>query len=212
MAAVSVIAIVPTMTKVKFDPIKDFAPISNIATNPFVLVVNKDLPVKTLAEFVAYVKAQKGKLSYASAGRGSLTHLSMALFLKQAGIDMIHVPYKGNAPALGRRDRRPCPGDVLQPVRRAAAGRSGNVRLLAVSGEKRVVADARCADGRRIRLSEIQGADLERADGAGRNAEGDRRQGRAGDRRQPPRIRNSSNSSPTTASIRSATRRRSSPR
>jgi tripartite-type tricarboxylate transporter receptor subunit TctC len=100
IAALPVMAIVPAINKVRFDPQKDFAPISNIATNPFVIVVNKDVPVKTLAEFVEYVRARKGQLSYGSAGIGSLNHLSMALFLKQAGLDMTHVPYKGNVPAI----------------------------------------------------------------------------------------------------------------
>jgi tripartite-type tricarboxylate transporter receptor subunit TctC len=101
VASLPQIAIVPAISKTRYDPVKDFVPISVIGTNPFVLAVNKDVPVKTIAEFVAYVRAQPQPLSYASAGVGSLTHLSMALFLKLAGIDMVHVPYKGQdeAPA-----------------------------------------------------------------------------------------------------------------
>ena len=139
VAALPVMAIVPAMNKVKYDPIKDFVPISNIATNPFVLVVNEAVPAKTLSEFVAYVKGQNGKLSYASAGTGSLTHLSMALFLKQAGIDMIHVGYRGNAPALTDVIAGHVPAmfsnlaDVLPQMS------SGKLRLLAVSSEKRVL-------------------------------------------------------------------------
>ena len=138
VAALPVMAIVPAMRKVNYDPIKDFAPISNIATNPFVLVVNEAVPAKTLAEFIAYVKSQNGKLSYASAGTGSLTHLSMALFLKQAGIEMIHVGYRGNAPALTDVIAGQVPAmfsnlaDVLPQMS------SGKLRLLAVSSEKRV--------------------------------------------------------------------------
>src|ERR1700688_1296379 len=82
-AALPVMAIVPAMMQVRYNPQKDFAPISNIATNPFGLVVNKDIPVKTLQEFVDYVRARQGQLSYGSAGIGSLNHLSMALFLKR---------------------------------------------------------------------------------------------------------------------------------
>jgi tripartite-type tricarboxylate transporter receptor subunit TctC len=138
VAALPVMAIVPAMNKVKYDPVKDFAPISNIATNPFVLVVNEAFPAKTLAEFIAHVKTQDGKLSYASAGTGSLTHLSMALFLKQAGIEMIHVGYRGNAPALADVIAGHVPAmfsnlaDVLPQMS------SGKLRLLAVSSEKRV--------------------------------------------------------------------------
>ena len=138
MAALPVIAIVPAMTKTRFNPTKDFAPISNIGTNPFVLVVNKDLPARNLAEFVAYVRARANTLSYASAGVGSLNHLSMALFLKVADLQMIHVGYKGNGPALSDVIAGHVPAmfsnlsDALPHVS------SGSIRLLAVSSDKRV--------------------------------------------------------------------------
>ena len=90
----------PALTKVNYDPIKDFAPISAVAVNAFVLVVNKNFPPKTLAEFIAHVRAQPNKLSYAEGSAGSLTHLTMALFLKRAGLQMSNVSYRGNAPAL----------------------------------------------------------------------------------------------------------------
>jgi tripartite-type tricarboxylate transporter receptor subunit TctC len=137
VTAAPVFAIVPKMMKVKYDPVQNFTPISNIATNPFVLVVNKDIPVKSVAGFVAYVKEQKNKLSYGSAGQGSLMHLSMALFLKAAGIDMIHVPYKGNAPALSDVIAGHVPAmfsNLSDALPQIAAG---SVRPLAVSGSKR---------------------------------------------------------------------------
>jgi tripartite-type tricarboxylate transporter receptor subunit TctC len=139
VAALPVMAIVPAMMKVRYDPEKDFAPISNIATNPFALVVNKDIPVKTLQDFVGYVRARQGQLSYGSAGIGSLNHLSMALFLKQAGGEMVHVPYKGNAPALADvvANHIPAMFSNLSDALPQASG--GNVRMLAVSGEKRSV-------------------------------------------------------------------------
>jgi tripartite-type tricarboxylate transporter receptor subunit TctC len=94
------LTIFPAMAKVNFDSQKDFAPISVVGTNAFVLVVNKNLPVKNVAEFVAWVKGQPTKLSYAEGSAGSVTHLSMALFLKRAGLEMTNVSYRGNAPAL----------------------------------------------------------------------------------------------------------------
>jgi len=133
------IAIVPAIEKASYDPAKDFAPISNIASAPFVLMVNRSVPAKTLKGFVDYVRTRPNQLTYASAGVGSLTHLSMALFLKRAGIEMIHVPYKGGAPALtdlvggqvtsyfGTR------ADAVQQFE------TGTIRLLAVSDEKRSV-------------------------------------------------------------------------
>src|SRR5262245_12779593 len=95
-AALPPIVIQPALGKVPYDPVKDFAPVSVVATNPFVLVVNKDIAVKSVAEFIAWVRAQPAKTSYAEGGVGSVTHLAMAIFLKRAGLDMINVSYRGN--------------------------------------------------------------------------------------------------------------------
>jgi tripartite-type tricarboxylate transporter receptor subunit TctC len=137
VASLPQIAIVPAVSKTHYDPVKDFAPISVIGTNPFVLAVNKDVPVRTIPEFVAYVRAQPQPLSYASAGIGSLTHLSMALFLKRAEIDMVHVPYKGGAPAMSDVVAGHVPvifSNLSDALPQAAAG---NIRLIGVSSEKR---------------------------------------------------------------------------
>ena len=137
IAALPVMAVVPAMQKVRYDSQNDFAPISNIGTNPFARVVNKDIPVKTLKEFVEYVRSSKGQLVYGSAGVGSLNHLSMALFLKRAGIEMTHVPYKGNAPAMSDMVAGHVPAmfSNLSDALTQVAG--GNVRMLAISSEKR---------------------------------------------------------------------------
>ncbi len=137
VAALPVMAIVPVINKVRYDPIKDFTPISNIATNPFVIVVNKDVPVKTLKEFVEYAKARKGELSYGSAGIGSLNHLSMALFLKQAGLEMTHVPYKGNAPALSDVVAGHIPAMFSNFSDAMPQAKAGNVRMIALSSDTR---------------------------------------------------------------------------
>lgn len=137
MAALPVMAIVPAMSKVRYDSQRDFAPISNIATNPFALVVNKDIPVKTLPEFVDYVRAHNGQLSYGSAGVGSLNHLSMALFLKRAGLEMIHVPYKGNAPALSDVVAGHIPAMFSNLSDALSQAKGGTVRMLAISAERR---------------------------------------------------------------------------
>ncbi len=97
----SAIVIAPSLyAKVAFDPQKDFAPVALAATVPLVLAVNPRIPAKDVAEFVAYVKANQGKLNYASSGSGTITHLAAALFVTQLGLQMQHVPYKGSAPAL----------------------------------------------------------------------------------------------------------------
>ncbi len=87
-------------SKLPYDPEKDFAPISLVVQHPFVLVVDPKLPAQDVRDLIALAKSQPGKLSYASGGSGSFAHLSMALFQSMAGIDAVHVPYKGSAPAL----------------------------------------------------------------------------------------------------------------
>src|SRR6266568_78403 len=100
-ASTSVIAIFPAITKVGYDPVKDLAPISLFSTAPQVLVVNPKFPAQSVAEFVAYVKAQPQKLAYAGGGGpGSASNLMMSLFLKRAGLEMTNVSYRGTALAL----------------------------------------------------------------------------------------------------------------
>lgn len=94
-------AINPSLyAKLRYDPIKDFAPISLMATTMNVLVTSPQVPVKTLSELVALARTKPGELSYGSAGNGSSNHLSGELFATSAGIRLNHVPYKGSAPAL----------------------------------------------------------------------------------------------------------------
>jgi tripartite-type tricarboxylate transporter receptor subunit TctC len=136
-AATPPLTINPALTKVNYDPVKDFAPISAVATNAFVLVVNKDFPPKSVAEFIAYVRAQPTKLAYAEGSAGSLTHLAMALFLKRAGLQMTNVSYRGNAPALTDVVAGHLPtmfSNVSDAMPQAAAG---SIRLLAVSSKAR---------------------------------------------------------------------------
>src|SRR5205809_1583191 len=85
----------PLVQKVNYDPLKDFAPISILGTNPLVLGVHISVPANTLLEFIDYVKAHPGKLSYSSGGTGSTPHLSAALLASRAGLKMTHIPYKG---------------------------------------------------------------------------------------------------------------------
>ena len=94
-------AVTPALTsKLAYHPERDFAPISLLTTQPYVLAVSLSLPVNSVSQFVAYAKANPGKLSYGSAGSGGANHLAGELFKYVAGIDMVHVPYKGNGPAI----------------------------------------------------------------------------------------------------------------
>ncbi len=131
------IAITPFMNKVSYDPVKDFAPISIVGSNAFVLLVNKDFPARTVADLIAYVRGQKEKMAYAEGSAGSLTHLAMALFLKRAGLEMTNVSYRGNAPALTdviAGHLQMMFSNVSDALPQAQAGA---VRLLAVSSPQR---------------------------------------------------------------------------
>jgi len=127
----------PATRKVPYDPIKNFTPIGMIGATPNVLVIDARLPVKTFPEFVAYLKANQGKVSYGSAGAGSLTHLTMELMALQLGTPMVHVPYRGVAPALtdviGGQTQAAFPGlaAALPHIH------GGRLRALAVTGNQR---------------------------------------------------------------------------
>jgi tripartite-type tricarboxylate transporter receptor subunit TctC len=88
------------MAKLPYDPERDLVPVSEVAIVPNVLVVHKDLPVRTLKEFIAYAKAHPGKVNFASAGQGASSHLAGELFKQSAGVFIVHIPYRGTAPAL----------------------------------------------------------------------------------------------------------------
>lgn len=124
----------PATRKLPYDAIKDFTAIGMIGATPNVLVVNSALPVKTVKEFVDYVKQNPGKVSYGSSGQGSLTHLTMELFKQQINSYMVHIPYRGIAPAftdlMGGQTQAMFPGlaAALPHIR------SGRVRPLAVTG------------------------------------------------------------------------------
>ena len=100
MAAMPIMAILPVINKTNYDPIRDFQPISNIGSNPFVMGVHKSIPANNVQEFVSFVKKNPGKFNFASGGSGSVSHLTPALFLKRADLDMTHIAYKGGAPAV----------------------------------------------------------------------------------------------------------------
>ncbi|KRH99662.1 tripartite tricarboxylate transporter substrate binding protein [Curvibacter sp. PAE-UM] len=127
----------PATRKLPYDPIKDFTPIGMIGGTPNVLVVNAAIPAKDVKEFVAYLRANLGKVSYGSAGAGSLTHLTMELFKQQIDSFMVHIPYRGVAPAftdlIGGQTQAMFPGlaAALPHIR------SGRVRALAVTGAQR---------------------------------------------------------------------------
>jgi len=100
LGSVGPLAVAPHMMKVGYDPLKDLAPLTMGVSFPNVLVVNAGLGVRTLAEYIALAKAKPGRLDYASTGPGSASHLAGELFNWRAGVDIVHIPYKGGAQAM----------------------------------------------------------------------------------------------------------------
>ena len=98
-APIALLTLSPLTMKVNYET-SDFAPVTIVASSPFVVTVSKEFPTNTIAEFIAEVKKKPGGYTYASAGAGSTTHVSSLLFLKTAGLDMVHVPYRGVGPAF----------------------------------------------------------------------------------------------------------------
>ena len=130
----------PAVYKVSFDSIKDITPIAQLARGPFIIAVNPKLPVANLKELVEYAKKEPSKLTYASAGNGSITHLVTEYFLDIAGVDIVHAAYKGTSPALT---------DTISGNTQLVFGtvastlpfvKSGQLKALAVSTPKRLAA------------------------------------------------------------------------
>jgi tripartite-type tricarboxylate transporter receptor subunit TctC len=138
MGAVATHAINPTLYRnIPYDPVKDFAPVTEVAWTPNVLVVNPSLPVSNVKEFIAYAKAHPGELNFGSGSTGSAGHLAGELFKTMAGVQMVHVPYKGAGPAM-----QDLIGGQIQLMFDNLASslgqiRAGKVRALAVTTAKR---------------------------------------------------------------------------
>ena len=132
-------AVNPALYKLNYDPIKSFAPISIFATGPNVLVVNPEMPVKSVAELLALAKQKPGELNYASAGVGSFQHLGGELFKLTANADIVHVPYKGGGPAMQDVIAGHVKIMFSSLVQTTPFIKSGQLRALGTGGAKRSV-------------------------------------------------------------------------
>lgn len=138
MGTTSTFAINPALVKnLSYDPVRDFAPVTMAASNAYVLAINSSVPARTVAEFIALARAKPGTLNYSSAGNGSTLHLAGEIFKNMAGVDLVHVPYKGMGPGLtaliaGEVQFAFAPLiQVMQPAR------AGQLRMLGISSPKR---------------------------------------------------------------------------
>ena len=125
------------MSKLPYDPAKDFAPITLIATSPGLLVVHPSLPIRTVKDLVALAKSRPGTINYASAGNGSPGHLAAAYFNKVAHIDLLHVPYKGATPAMTDVIAGHASLYFTSPVAAQPYVQSGRLRQIAVTSAQR---------------------------------------------------------------------------
>jgi tripartite-type tricarboxylate transporter receptor subunit TctC len=137
MVASTMTSLHVTRKTMRFDAAKDFAPVTLIVSIPNVLVVHPSLPVKTFAELIALAKKEPGKLSFASPGLGSTTHMGMELLKSRAGTDMLHVPYNGVAPGLTDVLAGRVPVMLVNAVSVKQHLDAGTLRALAVSTVKR---------------------------------------------------------------------------
>ncbi len=141
LANASIHTIIPHLQpRMPFDALADFAPVTNIGAVPLILVVTPSLPVRNVAELVAHLKANPGKLSYGSSGNGAAPHLAGELFKLLTGTEMVHVPYRGSGPAV--TDLMAGTIQVMFDSMPSSAGavREGRLRALAVTTAKRVPA------------------------------------------------------------------------
>src|SRR5207245_1785424 len=125
------------VARLPYDPVKDFAPITLIASAPSVLVVHPSVPARTLAEFTALAKASPGRINYASNGNGSSAQLAAVLYESMAGVRMVHVPYKGLAPALVDLFAGEVQAMFSSVVAIVPSIKAGRLRALAVTGTRR---------------------------------------------------------------------------
>lgn len=123
--------------KLGYDPQKDFAPMAHIGTADYVLMINPDVPAKTVAEFIRYAKANPGKMNYATAGLGSATHLSMAYFNGLAGIDIVHIPLKGTGDAINEVISGRAQAVIAASVGALAFAKDSRIRLIGVTSARR---------------------------------------------------------------------------
>ena len=123
--------------KLGYDPIRDFAPITLGFQTPFVLAVNPSLPVSTVAELIAYAKANPGKLNFGSGGNGTMSHMSLELLKTVAGIDIVHVPFKGSSPAAAALVGGQLDGMFDAPPAMLPFVKAGKLKALAVTTRTR---------------------------------------------------------------------------
>ena len=123
--------------RLPYHPLQDFTPVAHIGNVDYVLMINGDLPVKSVAEFVSFLKKNPGKYNFASAGTGSATHLSMAYFSSLAGVEMVHIPFKATNEAIQEVMVGRAHAVMASTIGALPFAKDARIRMLGVSGAKR---------------------------------------------------------------------------
>jgi tripartite-type tricarboxylate transporter receptor subunit TctC len=126
--------------QLSYDPVKDFAPVSMVADLPLLLLVHPSVPAKSVQELIALARSQPGKLNFSSSGAGGSMHVAAELFKSMAGVDMVHIPYKGGAPAVADLISGQVPLSFATVLETIQFVKAGKVRALAVTNNRRSVA------------------------------------------------------------------------
>ncbi len=161
-----------------YDPRKDFTPVSLLATSPFILVTNLAVPAQSIAELVALAKAKPGTLTFCSAGNGTVPHLAGELFKLRAGVDIVHVPYKGGGPAIVDLVGGQVNMMFATPIEVSQHVQAGKLRVLGATSRQAAAGVSRYADARGKRLPRLRRRVVLRRPRAGRHAARDRQQAR----------------------------------
>lgn len=138
LAESGTLALPAVSPKVALDPVRQFAPVGGVCTLPLAFVVNAEFPARTLAELIAALKANPGKYSYASPGHGTLQHLAFELFRRSAGVEALHVPYKGAAAMMPDLMSGQVQIGVISALAAQGAAKGGRIRALAVTSPARM--------------------------------------------------------------------------
>ena len=188
-------AVNPWLYTLPYDPVKSFAPVAMLVAAPNVVTVNPGLPVNNIKELVALAKSKPGELQYASSGVGTFLHLAGELFKITAGVDILHIPFRGAGPALidvvGGHTKVAF-GSVTSSIRAHPRRQAPAARRRQHDAEPGA---AGRADGHRGRRARLRGVELDRRGDDRRHARADRRAAAQGDRRNPairPRCRSCS--------------------
>jgi tripartite-type tricarboxylate transporter receptor subunit TctC len=136
----SSLVVLPALQKLQYDTLRDFAPIMQVSTVPFILAVNPQVPAKSVSEFIQLAKAKPGQLRYGTSGMGSAAHLAMEQFKHMAGIDLIHVPYRGSPQAAFDLIGGQVQAAFSNLIPTLPHVKSGRLRALGVSGPRRLAA------------------------------------------------------------------------